>query len=151
MDDLVQYLGIDDRTKRSAEALWRIVDADMARVIEDFYTNTRQSAAGLGLDDATIERLKLRQKEHWRALFHSRFDREFADRASMIGLRHQQVGLSASWYIAGYSMIKLDLARIVMAAPLTLGIKTELIATLEKYVALDMACALSSYSAWLVD
>jgi hypothetical protein len=38
-----------------------------------------------------------------------------------------------------------------MAAPLTLGIKTELIAALEKYVALDMACALSSYSAWFVE
>lgn len=151
MEKIIRYLSIDDSTKRYAEVLWRVVDRDMAQVIDNFYASTRQACTGLELDDATVARLKLRQKEHWRALFHSRFDQEFFRRASMIGLRHHEIGLSATWYIAGYSIIKLELATLLLNSPLPSGIKTNLVVTLEKYVALDMACSLSSYSAWLVD
>lgn len=151
MHTIVEYLGIDDRSRRLAEVVWRIIDSRMEQVIEGFYANTAQRNTGLGLDDATIGRLKVKQKEHWRALFHDEFDDAFFQRASMIGLRHHEIGLSASWYIAGYSIIKLELAKMLMETPFSIGIKIQLVATLEKYVALDMACALSSYSAWLID
>ena len=151
MHKIVEYLGIDDRSRRLAEVVWRIIDSRMEQVIEGFYANTAQRNTGLGLDDATIGRLKVKQKEHWRALFHAEFDDAFFQRASMIGLRHHEIGLSASWYIAGYSIIKLELAKMLMETPFSIGIKIQLVATLEKYVALDMACALSSYSAWLID
>ena len=43
-------------------------------IIAGFYNNTRRSSAGFMLDDATIERLKVRQKQHWQSLFSSEFD-----------------------------------------------------------------------------
>jgi methyl-accepting chemotaxis protein len=151
MLEIAHYLGIDERTQRFGELAWRIVDADMERVLERFYTRTRERDSGVALDHETITRLKVKQKEHWKALFEGEFDEAFFRRASMIGLRHHEIGLSASWYIAGYSIIKLELIRLVMKAPFALAIQIELVLTLERYVALDMACALSSYSAWIVD
>ena len=39
----------------------------------------------------------------------------------------------------------------LLEAPVPLHVKSALIETLEKYVAIDMALALSTYSAWLIE
>ena len=103
------------------------------------------------LDDATIERLKVRQKQHWRSLFSSAFDEGYARIVSMIGIKHHEIGLDSKWYIAGYAIIKAAFAEKIMEAPLPMRAKSALIVTLEKYVAIDMALALSAYSSWLID
>ena len=62
------------------------------------------------LDEATIERLKMRQKQHWQALSLARSTRStfevFDD-----GIKHHEIGLDSKWYIAGYAIIKAALPR----------------------------------------
>ncbi len=151
MEEIVRYLGIDERARLLARRLWTYIDAPSTEIIASFYHNTRQSGAGLMLDDPTIERLKVRQKEHWRALFNSEFDEHYQRSVTMIGIKHQEIGLDPKWYIAGYAIMKAGFAERVLDAPLPSRLKTALIVTLEKYVAIDMALALSTYSSWLVD
>ena len=67
----------------------------------------------------------------------------------MIGIKHHEIGLDSKWYIAGYAIIKAAFAEKIMEAPLPMRAKSALIVTLEKYVAIDMALALSAYSSWL--
>lgn len=151
MQDLILYLGIDDRARRLAQCLWELLDEPSTEIIASFYQDTRQSAAGLLLDEQTIERLKFKQKEHWRSLFNSGFDEGYQRSVTMIGIKHHEIGLDPKWYIAGYVLIKSRFAEKVSEAPLPEPLKSALIVTLEKYVAVDMALALSTYSAWLVD
>jgi hypothetical protein len=151
MHELIRYLGIDTRAELLAERLWQLLEGSAEQIIADFYSNTRQSSAGLMLDDASIERLKVRQKQHWQSLFCSAFDQQYIRSVSMIGLKHHQIGLDSKWYIAGYAIIKAAFAEKIVEAPLPLQAKSALIVTLEKYVAIDMALALSAYSSWLVD
>jgi hypothetical protein len=151
MQELIRYLGIDTRTELLAERLWHVLEQSADGIIATFYNSTRQSSAGLMLDEATIERLKIRQKQHWQSLFSSAFDEQYVRSVSMIGIKHHEIGLDSKWYIAGYAIIKAAFAEKIMEAPLPLKAKTALIVTLEKYVAIDMALALSVYSSWLVD
>jgi Protoglobin len=151
MDELIRYLGIDTRAELLAERLWNLLQDSVEEIIAGFYNNTRHSSAGLMLDEATIERLKLRQKQHWQSLFSSAFDERYVRSVSMIGIKHHEIGLDSKWYIAGYAMIKAAFAEKILEAPLPLKAKSALIVTLEKYVAIDMALALSAYSSWLVD
>jgi hypothetical protein len=70
---------------------------------------------------------------------------------TLIGIKHHEVGLDSKWYIAGYAMMKAAFMERILEAPLPPNLKSALIVTLEKYVAVDMALALSTYSSWLVD
>ena len=151
MQQLIRYLGIDTRTELLAERLWYLLESSADAIIAGFYNNTRQSSAGIMLDDPTIERLKVRQKQHWHSLFSSGFDEDYVRSVSMIGIKHHEIGLDSKWYIAGYALIKAAFAEKIMEAPLPLKAKSALIVTLEKYVAIDMALALSAYSSWLLE
>jgi hypothetical protein len=93
-----------------------------------------------------------KQREHWRSLFSSGFDESYQRRASMIGIRHHDVGLDPKWYIAGYALMKARfIERLLLQTTVPLPLRSAMIVTLEKYVAVDMALALSSYSSWLVE
>lgn len=151
MDKLIRFLDIDPAAQLHAAAIWRLIEHRIDPIIEVFYADVRQSDTALSLSDQTIVRLKVSQREHWRALFESRLDLQYFNSASLIGIRHAQIGLDPKWYIAGYARIKSDFSRIVLGADLPLITKAAFVVTLDKYVALDMALAVSSYTSLLLD
>jgi hypothetical protein len=151
MQELIRYLGVDARAELLAERLWYLLEGRMEDIIAEFYSNARRSIDSHMLDDATIKRLKVRQKDHWQTLFLSAFDEHYVRSVSMIGIKHHEIGLDSKWYVAGYATIKAAFVEEIMEAPLPMKAKTALIVTLEKYVAIDMALALSVYSSWLLD
>ena len=151
MEEIIRYLEIDARAQLLAERLWQFLEEPSTEIIASFYGNTRRSPAGLMLDETTVERLKLKQKDHWRSLFTRRFDEHYQRSVTLIGIKHHEVGLDSKWYIAGYAMMKAAFMERILEAPLPPNLKSALIVTLEKYVAVDMALALSTYSSWLVD
>ncbi len=151
MQDLILYLGIDARTQLLAKRLWQFLDEPSTEIIASFYRGTHQSKVGVLLDEQAIERLQIKQKQHWRALFNSGFDESYQRSVTMIGIKHHEIGLDSRWYVAGYALMKSRFAEKVLEAPVPERLKSALIVTLEKYVAVDMALALSAYSSWLVD
>jgi len=151
MKDIVRYLGIDTRTQLLAEQVWRLLEQPSTEIIASFYRDTRQSAVGLLFDVSIIGHLQKKQKDHWRTLFNSGFDEHYQRSATLIAIKHQEIGLDPRWYIAGYALMKLRFTETILRAALPQTTKEALITTLEKYVALDMALSLSTYSSWLVE
>jgi hypothetical protein len=151
MDKLIRFLDIDPTAQLHAAAIWLLIEHRVDHTIEVFYADMRQSDPALGLNDQTVRRLKVKQREHWRALFESRLDLQYFNSASLIGIRHSQIGLDPKWYIAGYARIKNDFSRVILNAELPLTTKASFLVTLDKYVALDMALAISSYTSLLLD
>ena len=151
MDDLLRYLGIDARARLLAQRLWQYIEGSSGEIFTSFYDSIHQQIPGLTLDEPTIERLKVKQREHWRALFNSDFDEHYKRSATMIGIKHHEIGLDLKWYVAGYAIIKAGIIERILEAPLPQSLKSALVITLEKYVAIDMSLALSAYSSWLVD
>ncbi|MDH6260430.1 protoglobin domain-containing protein [Bradyrhizobium sp. BR13661] len=152
MRDIVRYLGIDTRAQLLAERLWQYLDEPSSGIIAAFLRHTRQSAVGGLLDDPIIERLMAEQKEHWCSLFNSGFDEAYQRRATLIGIRHRELGLDSKWYIAAHASIKARFAEeLLLRTKFPLPLKSALLVTLEKYAAVDLAIVLSSYSSWLAD
>jgi hypothetical protein len=151
MEELIRFLAIDVKSWRDAGEIWQLIEHRAPEIIERFYADLRRSNANLPLTDHMIDHLKIKQKEHWKYLFESRFDQSYFNNASLIGIKHFEIGLDPRWYIAGYAKIKGDFSLEILGSPLSLPSKTQLIVTLDKYVALDMALAISSYTSLLVD
>ncbi len=151
MKDIVRYLGIDTRTQLLAERLWGVLEEPSGEIVAAFYRDARQSAVGKLFDELTIGQLLDKQKEHWRALFTSQFDEQYQRSATLIAIKHHELGLDPKWYIAGYALIRLRFTEILLKAALSQATKEALTATLEKYIAIDMALSLSIYSSWLID
>ena len=151
MEELIRFLGIDREARRGMEQVWSLIEGSLETIIGNFYVELRKSGFDMALSDQTIDRLKTRQKEHWRSLFASRFDQQYFNSASLIGIKHYQIGLDPKWYIAGYAKIKTDIALIILESPLPAAAKLRFVKTLDNYVALDTALAISAYTALLVD
>ena len=151
MQKLIRFLAIDVKSRHDAGEIWPLIEHCAPDIIESFYADVRRSNVDLPLTSQIIENLKTKQKEHWKCLFESRFDQKYFNNASLIGIKHFEIGLDAKLYIAGYMKIKSGFSREILCSALSLPSKTRLIVTLDKYVALDMALAISSYTSLLID
>lgn len=151
MDGLIRFLDIDPTARLHAATIWSLIEHRIDHIIETFYSDVQQSDMALALSEQTIRHLRVKQKDHWRSLFESRLDLQYFNSASLIGIKHSEIGLDPKWYIAGYARIKSDFSRTILNSSLPLTTKAALVVTLNKYVALDMALAISSYTSLLVD
>lgn len=151
MEHLIQFLDIGREDRDRAEKIWLLVEPRVDRILENFYVDVRRSSAAPSLSLQMVDHLKSKQKDHWRTLFGSRLDEKYFDRASFIGIKHREIGLDPKWHIAGYTKIKNEFSWIILESLRPSSENAALIATLNKYIALDMALAISSYSAELID
>ena len=150
MERLISFLNIDDQARQDAKAVWSLIEDYTDEIMRDFYADIRRVDPAL-IDGDTIDRLATKQKEHWKSLLNDELDQSLFNRMSLVGIKHREVGLDPKWYIAGYHKIKLRFSGHILASPLSVAKKISLVSTLDRFVALDMALALSSYSSWLVD
>lgn len=151
MERLIRFLNIDLDARRDAAAIWPLIESRVEPGIDTFYSEMRRSDPALPLSDQLAACLKARQKANWRALFESRLDQQYFNNASLIGINHCEIGLDPKWYIAGYMRIKRDFSHAILDSSLPPPTAANLVTTLDKYVALDMALAISSYASLLVD
>ena len=151
IEQLRQFLEIDDDARRLALKLWQVLAPSIDAVLDDFYRKVRTSGIEPQLSDAVVARLKVKQKVHWASLFHSEFDEKYMSGVQRIGIRHRDVGLLLTHYAAAYMALKIEFVNVIVRTDLPVLAKGHLIKTLDKYVALDMALALSTYDAAIVD
>lgn len=154
-DDIVvqlrDFLAIDDTSKQYARELLALFAAHADDIVDAFYRKIQKSAIGTYVSDDAIERLKPKQKAHWEALFNSDFGRDYAQSVRRIGIRHRDVALNPSWYVAGYAKLKIELLRLIAMLDVPPEKRMCLVTALEKYVAIDMALALASYDSVILD
>ena len=149
--ELLCFIEIDEETKGLGLEIWRLIEPHADGVIKDFYNKVKVFGISAYVTDAAIERLMAKQKQHWAALFGSRFDTDYANSARHVGIQHHDIALNPMWYVAGYMALKIALTRIIVDAELPAMRKGGLIKTLDKYVAFDMALAMSTYNAVVID
>lgn len=151
MEEILPFLAIDRVSRCHAALVWSLVKHRAPEVVESLYADFLRAGFDPRLGAKTIDYLKEKQKEHWKTLFESRFDNAYFNAASLIGIKHREIGLDVRLYVAAYMKIGSNFRLEILNAPLPLPVKARLIATLDKYIALDMALAVSSYTSVLVD
>jgi methyl-accepting chemotaxis protein len=148
---MMRFLEIDAETRASAVTLSQLLTPHFDTVIEEFYVAVKDFQINPHVTDKSIAALKQKQKQHWLSLFHSRFDDEFFAGVSRIGVRHRDIDLNPMWYVAGYTRLKLAFIEVIIRSDLHAITKGQLVKTLDKYVAVDMALAMSAYDAVILD
>lgn len=151
IEKVMEFLEIDAETQASAVTLSELLAPHFDTAIEEFYTTVKHFKINPHVTDRSIASLKQKQKQHWLALFHSRFDDEFFSSVSRIGVRHRDIDLNPMWYVAGYTRLKLAFIEVIIRSDLHVITKGQLVKTLDKYIAVDMALALSAYDAVILD
>ena len=152
IEQLLKLLDIDEVTRRHGQQLWEILAPSIDAVLDVFYQKlVHAHVEPLLSDGPTIVRLKRQQKAHWASLFNSQFDERYINRVQRMGVRHVDVGLRLRHYVAAYMLLKIEFANVIVRTDLCALTKGLQIKTLDKYVALDMAIALSSYDVTIVD
>jgi hypothetical protein len=151
METLIAVLEIDSFSRRIARAMWPLIERRATDIVEAFYDGAGRLSAGEPAPGHAIDRLKLQQSEHLRSLFESRFDEDYFRSASLLGIRHCEMGLDSKWHVVGYARMKRKLAGDILESPLPIASKKQRLGILDKYLALDMAISLSSYTCILLD
>ncbi len=151
IEKLRQLLEIDDDVQKLGHDLWDVLGPNIDAVLDTFYQRVRQAGIEPWLSEAAVQRLKAKQRQHWESLFRMRFDDCYVAGARRVGIRHRDVGLDISSYIAGYAALKIEFVNVIVQTHLPVLTKGLLIKTLDKYVAFDMAHAMSIYEAAIVD
>ncbi|MFN3656883.1 MAG: protoglobin domain-containing protein [Pseudolabrys sp.] len=150
-DRLLEFVEVDDEARALASRLCDLLAPQLTHVIDDFYAKVAHFNISPHITPQTIANLKRRQKQHWMALLRSRFDEEYFESIRRIGVRHRDIDLSPMWYVAGYMRLKLAFVEIIIKSELPAVTKGQLVKTLDKYIAIDMALALSTYEAVVLD
>ncbi len=145
IDRLIEFLEIDTDTMAAAELLSDLLVPQLDDIIDGFYDRVRRYEINVLVTDDMIPRLKQKQKQHWMALFESGFGPDYCAGTRRIAIRHRDIGLDPAWYVAGYTHVKLALIEVIIRSDFAPAAKGRLVKTLEKYLAIDMALALSAY------
>ncbi len=147
IDQLLDFLEIDADTMASGDVLADLLGPRLDDIIEDFYNHMEGFEVSAVIAADLIPSLKQKQKQHWLALFRSRFGPDYCAGARRIAIRHRDTELGPLWYVAGYAHLKLAYIDVIMNSDIESATKRKLLKTLEKYIAVDMALALSAYDA----
>lgn len=147
----LSFLEIGTTERTLAQLIWKLVSPHADRIIDDFYARVADARISAYVNPLAVGRLKTRQKAHWESLFGSAFDESYANSVRRIGIRHRDIALDPLWHVAGYMIMKIEMVKIIVASPLTPQEKGHLAKTLDKYVAIDMGLALSTYNASILD
>lgn len=147
IDQLLAFLEIDAETIASAETLSDLLAPRLDEIIEDFYNHMQGYEINALITADVIPSLKEKQKQHWLALFKSQFGPDYCSSVRRIAIHHRDIDLNPLWYVAGYMHLKLAYIDVIMSSDYGPVTKRKLLKTLEKYIAADMALALSAYDA----
>lgn len=151
MEALIDFLDIDSRSRRIATEIWPLIEPRMGDLIDAFYAGVGPFTVEPERTAQTVEHLKTAHTRHWKNLFESRFDEDYFRSASLIGIQHYEMGLHSKWHVVGYARMKNELSAELFRARLPRNSKAQAITTLNKYLALDMAISLSSYTCILIE
>lgn len=148
---LLKFMQVDAAAKASAATLSTLLTPRIDDIIDQFYDKIRALDISPNVSIQTVATLKTRQKEHWIELFRSQFEEDYLRNVRRIAMRHRDVELSPMWYVAGYMTLKLSFIEVILKSTHPIEIKGQLIKTLDKYIAIDMALALSVYDTVILD
>jgi hypothetical protein len=145
------FIGITEETKRQGPEIWALIEPRADELLATFYVKVRAFHINANVTDAVIPPLIAKQKKHWAALFGSRFDEDYANSVRRLGIRHREIQLDMMWYVLGYEALKIAFTEAIIDSALPPIKKGRLVKTLGKYIAFDVALALSPYQAELLD
>lgn len=145
------FIDITEETKRQGPEIWALIEPRADEILTAFYAKVQASHINAHVTEAIIQPLIAKQKQHWAALFGSRFDEGYANSVRRLDVRHREIELDKMWYVLGCEALKIAFTEAIVDSSLPPIKKGRLIKALGKYIAFDVALSLSPYQTELLD
>jgi methyl-accepting chemotaxis protein len=152
----IGYVGLDDGSAALLREIKPVLIAALPEILERFYKSTL-AIPELAKKFAGPDRVRFAkdsQLKHWAHLFDGRFDDKYRESAVLIGQVHHKIGLTPSWYLAGYGQLLGELLAAIAAKGAGLGAgltgaqrrrTAQIQQAVARAVMMDIDLALSSY------
>lgn len=147
IEDLLAFSEAGPDTAASASIVSNLLTPRMDGILEEFYSKLRNFNVSPQLTSEVIPELKHKKRQHWLPLFNSKFREDYCSADRRIAVRHREIDHNPVWYLASYTRLKLAFAKIITNSDFGSEAKRKILRILEKYVAIDMALAMSAYDA----
>ena len=148
LEKRLEYLRIDEATKKSMRDFYGAVKSETPDFIAEFYQylsgfeETKKILSG----HSDIKALTAGQVDHWDKLFSGDYDTAYIDRALSVGKVHEVIGLTPRWYLGGYFLI---LEKMICAFLQQNGVKSpqvsDQIGAMLRAVCLDIDLAMMAF------
>ena len=157
INDRLEFLQIDQKTKDDVKRLKPIVAAQMPVALARFYDHIKRypETRKFFSSETMMKSARDRQISHWDIIVEGEFGEDYYRRVSTVGQTHARIGLEPRWYIGGYALVLEDLIRAAVSAQgrkkgwfAGSGDSEQLansLASLSKVVLLDIELAVSVY------
>lgn len=101
------FLGLDAKALAALKSIKPIIDRELPRALDKFYAKARTSPqmSALLRDDATVQRARAAQIEHWGRLSGGDLEGRAAETSRRVGETHAKLGVSPDMYISSYALL----------------------------------------------
>lgn len=105
LKDRIAFIGIDEDTKKSLAEYQATLQEILPPILVQFYNHVKKwpNLAVMFRDQSRMDHARLAQEAHWIKLFAAKFDDDYAQSVTRIGLIHSKIGLEPTWYLGAYS------------------------------------------------
>lgn len=138
-----------DRDCAALSAFYHLIADDLMGILDHFYDriSNQPEAARILSAAGNLQRLKEAQKQHWKSLLTMGFSPEYFERARRIGLAHERIGLSPSFYMESYAILSEELfaAAFRRAGRRGQAQMVQTIGLVNRAIIIDMQVAVSTY------
>ncbi len=112
----LDFIGLDTAAVSRLQKIQKQVDLHLPKALDRFYEKiaTVPDVARFFSGKEQMNRAQGRQVGHWKAIASGKFDADYLEASTKVGLRHAQIGLEPRWYIGGYGVIVETLVKNVV-------------------------------------
>jgi len=103
----LDFIGLDDAARQRQARLKGHVDKHLGPALDKFYARvaTVPEVAKPFQGKPNMDKAQSKQVGHWQAIAEGRFDDNYYQSSTRIGLVHAKIGLEPRWHIGGYGVI----------------------------------------------
>ncbi len=147
-EERLRFLNISASDAEILGEIRALVLPNLPQIVEAFYAHLMKFSKlnEMVTRGGGTERLKKTQIEHWSALLSGRYDEDFFNRVTRIGMAHAKIGLEPRWYLGGYCLVQAHLdAILVQRIRWNREKLAQFLQVLHRAIYLDMDLAISVY------
>lgn len=147
LQDRLSFIGLDDRKRTQLREFLPALEQAIPVILDKFYDRIRAhpTLRQMFATEDRVAHARKMQTEHWRRMFSARYDEEYVESVRRIGRVHNKLGLDASWYIGGYTIVMnevhgvaLKLSRKLISTAAACEQAESLVRAIDMAVLLDM-------------
>lgn len=150
----LEFLRLGQSEKNELRKFKPVVEKHLGAILDKFYghVTTVPVLAAMFVSEEKLQFARSAQSSHWMKLFSAEFGQDYFESISRIGRAHNKLGLEPRWYIGGYTIVLMELQRIIVEN-CNKGLSksnankntVSMLHAVDKVVMLDMELAISIY------